>query len=744
MSNEQRIKLRDGKYELVCAENGGKMYALRYGEPWRDLVGDNLIAALAERIQDHEEADASRRALIRDLDIALNGEEGAAKQASLCDIVSQVKSVVNWAGPILPSLDESVSESGAAAAAIQYALSAEEGMAFLRCWNEGNFDSCRREWPDAPATCYLGVDPLLKQEGPRDAGRRAPRQILPESFEGMVKVPVLQNFDHQQPLAGWMYIDKSKLPANDQFHFSIGYQVLEAEGNRVIKADLVCISLQPAAEITQLPEITPEMIREMRAHLPYDVIEQSPMAQWDWQANYLNQALRNPNRPCVCCNVTPSGSIMDEDITHPNQNFVLDLNHDRFARPALIAYAAACQDEYPELASDLYKKAGLPCMPLFKIAYDGPSEALLISAGRVLRIQQLGGPGADMWQTPSDNEELCRQIEALAIGRCEQGGQKENGAATMPVMLEFGDAGSAGPFPIVDGKISLPEVTLNDLAARFGFATTAEVMRKAEALRNTLYAAESQLPDEWRDAAFEWTRGAQDLLDQLRDAMPNINIMCEARSNAGWVGSTYLRVIRQERQDDGSITVVTDHWPMKVELLTNAEAELQKLVEFFRSRDGYRHFGLEGDQMGWSPAETAIKAMRRSIEADTFQYRVGKWMDKCFLQSLYSNMTERGDRLLEEVLELLQSKGYDRARVATLVDYVWSRPAGDPAQEVGGVMVTLAGFCYIAGLDMYRDGEKELDRINMPEIMEKIKRKQEAKNAIHFDTPLPGDAGKEG
>lgn len=33
----------------------------------------------------------SHRGLVRELDIALNGEAGAAKQASLCDIVAQVK-----------------------------------------------------------------------------------------------------------------------------------------------------------------------------------------------------------------------------------------------------------------------------------------------------------------------------------------------------------------------------------------------------------------------------------------------------------------------------------------------------------------------------------------------------------------------------------------------------------------------------------------------------------------------------
>jgi hypothetical protein len=41
-------------------------------------------------IADYEECLADHRRLVRELDVALNGESGAAKQASLCDIVGQV------------------------------------------------------------------------------------------------------------------------------------------------------------------------------------------------------------------------------------------------------------------------------------------------------------------------------------------------------------------------------------------------------------------------------------------------------------------------------------------------------------------------------------------------------------------------------------------------------------------------------------------------------------------------------
>ncbi len=37
--------------------------------------------------------------------------------------------------------------------------------------------------------------------------------------------------------------------------------------------------------------------------------------------------------------------------------FVLDLTHDPFAVPALLAYAKACKKDYPKLASDLAEKA---------------------------------------------------------------------------------------------------------------------------------------------------------------------------------------------------------------------------------------------------------------------------------------------------------------------------------------------------------------------------------------------------
>ena len=44
-----------------------------------------------QRARIADETMVDHRRLVRELDVALNGEAGAAKQASLCDIVAQVK-----------------------------------------------------------------------------------------------------------------------------------------------------------------------------------------------------------------------------------------------------------------------------------------------------------------------------------------------------------------------------------------------------------------------------------------------------------------------------------------------------------------------------------------------------------------------------------------------------------------------------------------------------------------------------
>jgi len=116
----------------------------------------------------------------------------------------------------------------------------------------------------------------------------------------------------------------------------------------------------------------------------------------------------------------------------------------------------------------------------------------------------------------------------------------------------------------------------------------------------------------------------------------------------------------------------------------------------------------------------------------TYQERVEQWLEACFPPSVRSDRGERTHRFLEEALELAQANGCSRTDALALVDYVFGRPQGDPVQEVGGVMVTLASLCSAMGLNMNESGDLELAR-NWDRIDE-IRGKQQSKP---HGSPLP-------
>ncbi|ASD50446.1 hypothetical protein FDI24_gp164 [Acidovorax phage ACP17] len=94
-----------------------------------------------------------------------------------------------------------------------------------------------------------------------------------------------------------------------------------------------------------------------------------------------------------------------------------------------------------------------------------------------------------------------------------------------------------------------------------------------------------------------------------------------------------------------------------------------------------------------------------------FQERVQLWMMACFGAEISADLGERNLRFLEEALELVQSCGCSVDEAHQMVDYVFNRPIGEPSQEVGGVMVTLAALCLANSLDMHTASETELSRI---------------------------------
>lgn len=150
--------------------------------------------------------------------------------------------------------------------------------------------------------------------------------------------------------------------------------------------------------------------------------------------------------------------------------------------------------------------------------------------------------------------------------------------------------------------------------------------------------------------------------------------------------------------------------------------------------------GPSSDGLWWAewiveraPCDRIANPSPVSETAASFQNRVQPWMMACFGEKIAGDREERNHRFLEEALELVQSTGCTAHEAHQLVDYVYGRPIGEPHQEVGGVMVTLAALCLANALDMHEAGETELARVWTK--VEAIRAKQAAKPK---HSPLPG------
>ena len=110
--------------------------------------------------------------------------------------------------------------------------------------------------------------------------------------------------------------------------------------------------------------------------------------------------------------------------------------------------------------------------------------------------------------------------------------------------------------------------------------------------------------------------------------------------------------------------------------------------------------------------------------------RVRSWLTRVFGKASLQDVEERGLRFGEESLELIQSLGVTREQALALVKQVYDKPAGEPQQELGGTLVTLASLCVVAGLDADDCYRREFMRCEQPDVMEKIRRKHAEKAVV--------------
>jgi hypothetical protein len=106
-----------------------------------------------------------------------------------------------------------------------------------------------------------------------------------------------------------------------------------------------------------------------------------------------------------------------------------------------------------------------------------------------------------------------------------------------------------------------------------------------------------------------------------------------------------------------------------------------------------------------------IQAARvAAIPRDNRQTRIFEWAQSTFGDAAMTRR-ERMLRFIEEAIELAQTEDLHSEDVRMVLAHVYSKPKGEPSQEVGGVGVTLLAYCAVAGLSADLAETAEIGRV---------------------------------
>lgn len=88
-----------------------------------------------------------------------------------------------------------------------------------------------------------------------------------------------------------------------------------------------------------------------------------------------------------------------------------------------------------------------------------------------------------------------------------------------------------------------------------------------------------------------------------------------------------------------------------------------------------------------------------------------EWAVRSFGREHVYNLSIRALRLIEEAMELAQAHGVPKDMLIDLIGIVYSRPPGEPDQELGGVAMTATVLAAAHGHDLDAFFEIELRRV---------------------------------
>jgi len=124
-----------------------------------------------------------------------------------------------------------------------------------------------------------------------------------------------------------------------------------------------------------------------------------------------------------------------------------------------------------------------------------------------------------------------------------------------------------------------------------------------------------------------------------------------------------------------------------------------------------------------------------AFKAESDQERAWRWAVDVLGIDACTSIEERTLRFVEEAVELAQATGLSSGAAKRLIDYVYARPVGEPAQEVGGIMVTLWVLSRALGIDVKTAALSELERCETAEVRKKVRRRQKEKREAGVADP---------
>jgi hypothetical protein len=242
---------------------------------------------------------------------------------------------------------------------------------------------------------------------------------------------------------------------------------------------------------------------------------------------------------------------------------------------------------------------------------------------------------------------------------------------------------------------------------------------------------------EWHIGCPLFTRDLTAIVNTLRgvDRVYSISAFSGGEQRYDWtddrIDRVALRPNRRAGADDRAAGDETGDGEM------TREHDLKCLPDYFVAlENGDKTFEVRRDDRGFQKGDLTPPPDPQPEES--YQSRVKAWLVAAFGEAAATDPRYRTFRFLEEAIELAQATGCTADEARQLVAYVFSRPVGEPSQEVGGVMVSLSGLCSAFEINAVDAGETELARCWS--AIEKIRAKQAAKEASGDNGPLPGYA----